>query len=105
MPPWEGDRLKDVVRFINPDCDDLSIDSLNWVRERLTLWRVRSNATDYLVDIEATLALVNCLIKDHENQEDVSLSSEKCWDLCSQYAIVIIKFCVMLPHYKVTKPR
>lgn len=100
MLPWlEDGKLYEVVRLIDPDCGELTVDSLNWVKERLTLWRLKSDITGYLDEIETTLTLINSLIKESQCQQDVS--STDCWDLCAQYSIVIIKFCNLLSYYKV----
>lgn len=106
MLPWEEDgTLRDLLVIIDPSREEPpDLDSLNWARERLILWKVKSDLTNYLPEIETTLAVVSSLCKDRIYQQQLAKGrnlSRESYDSCTHYAMVIVRFCNLLPYYKV----
>ncbi|XP_074604957.1 uncharacterized protein LOC141858188 [Brevipalpus obovatus] len=105
MLPWiEDNSLKDLLDIIHPQRDQPpSTESLNWVRERLVLWKLKAEHTTLNLEVDTTLSVVTALLKDRSCQERLIKGSDlsgDSYDLCAHYALVIVKFCNLLPYYK-----
>ncbi|XP_015781801.1 uncharacterized protein LOC107359760 [Tetranychus urticae] len=111
MYPWhKDDTFSEVLKIIDPSNPvKPPIEAYEWARDRLILWQVKTTTSNHcLPEIEATLALLNALIKDRycldgNNIEKDQRLTNNCYDICTFYGMSIVKFCNLLPFYEMTK--
>ena len=100
MKPWgQFDNLLKLYQIVFVS-KQTSIESLEWAKDQLLLWQIKDNKFEYNVEIDATLSLVTALIHD-KRMKCKPNSGLTNLDLKSFYSISIVKFCNVLPYYKV----
>lgn len=100
MKPWvQLEKLLKVYYIIFSSKEE-SLESLKWAKNQLLLWQIKDSQFEFNSEIDATLSLLSALIQDKQMKLQPNHNLDNL-DLRSFYSIAIVKFCNILPYYKV----